>query len=241
MTQIMSHGSSQNMHQYPEFAIRPPETIEAKFEKAIQGPLWDHNQVWALSMLRFCTDEECAALSGVPERSLRLLQTAGVLYATKAPRAGGSFKRVWHLPEAAVAAALECLKRATNVDYATIAEISRDASDTLRKLFVNFTEMSEDDIREEFGAMLILSEGNAFHVQINKAVMGIDPALRDLWVGNVIPVSANQNGTWKAISRKNIDQRERFSSEFETARFHSVVNLKNVFTQFERDARKMRT
>jgi hypothetical protein len=41
------------------------------------------------------TDSELSAISGIPERSLRELQTYHFLYADKAPNKVGGFKRSW--------------------------------------------------------------------------------------------------------------------------------------------------
>src|ERR1700754_2420116 len=118
------------MAQYPDsvFGI-PGGKTDDTFDKVIARPFWDNpksvlDSMYSLSLARYCTDEECSGLSGVPERSLRLLQTERIIHATKAPLPGGSFKRVWHMPEVVIAAVVDNIKRATNFDYATVAKIS---------------------------------------------------------------------------------------------------------------------
>lgn len=232
------------MNQYPQFALQPPEKTEAPFDRATGGVLWGDTRsfasdMWALSALRFCTDKECSELSGVAERSLRLLQTTGVIHATRAPVGHGTHRRVWHVPEAAVATVLECLRRATGVDYSTIAKISVQAAVIIRMLFCDYVEFAEDDTRDEFDAALILTNGDSFYLQVNSAVQKVDPIVRERCIGQTLPIASVVDGEWKAVT--SADQRKRFAAAFDAARFHTVVSLKNVFQQFERDARKMRT
>lgn len=230
------------MQQYPPHAITPPETIELTFERVTQSRLWTNSvkrELAALSTSPFCTDQECSALSGVPERSLRLLQTTGVLHATKAPRTGGSFKRVWHLPEAAVAAAIESTKAATNLDYITVAGLLFEGAPLVRRLFVDYLEFSEQKL-DEFVASFMLTPKRDIALAVTKPLMAADPLLRDASPkgDGFIPVSKVVDGRATKVDRREY---ERFQTDFAASPFYTVVSLTNLFKQFERDARKMRT
>jgi hypothetical protein len=233
------------MPQYPDSALAPPQKIDDPFDKVIGGRIWVDSasllsSMYVPSLMRFCSDEECSLLSGTPERSLRLLQTARIIHATKAPLPGGSYKRVWHLPEVVAAAVVENIKAATNIDYATVAKISFEGSLIARMLFVDYLDMHKQRIGDEFSASLMLTPTHAVCLQINPALQTIDPELRKLSVGNgFIPVSSVKDGKSQTIER-SAQRVKQFVAEFESAKFYTVINLKNVFEQFERDARKMR-
>src|SRR4051794_24431745 len=92
--------------------LEPPAT-GPPYHDVVGSSLWEGHP--------YCTDDEAAVLSGVPVRSLRTLQTWEVIRATNAPHMGGGFRRVWHLPEVAVAAATHALKVAIGTDYPAVA------------------------------------------------------------------------------------------------------------------------
>lgn len=230
--------------------LQPPEKIETPYDQIVRAPLWPYDGLTAGGIdagewrMSFCTDQECSALSGVPERSLLVLQTAEVIRATKAPVGHGTHRRVWSLPEAAVATAIECLKKAAKIDYKTAAAITFQAAIVVRMCFVEFVKMSNDDSGHLFGANLIVTQNQNLFAQFSVGLMTVSPTLSGFAVPNtgLFPVSSMiEDGKMKTIDPNNEKQREAFVKAFEQARFATIVNLRNVFTQFERDARKMRT
>jgi hypothetical protein len=70
----------------------------------------------------FCSEEEAQEISGVTARSLRLLQTLGVIEADTLGIGGGSKRRAWRLHDVAVAAVVQQIKNATNLSYESVSE-----------------------------------------------------------------------------------------------------------------------
>src|SRR5258708_335081 len=121
----------QSMKQLTDTYLRPAEKIDTPYDEAVSGPLWRFDDFpfidkgWPTA---FCTDDECAALSGIPKPSLLALQPAEVIHATKAPIGHGSYRRVWPVHEVAVGAMVNCLKGVANVNFKAIAKISYQAA-----------------------------------------------------------------------------------------------------------------
>lgn len=229
--------------------LRYPEKIAIPYDQAMTGPLWPFDKFPSLSALdasdwpaTFCSDDECAALSGIPKPSLLTLQTAEVLQATKASIGHGSYRRVWPLREVAVAAAVNCLKSVAHVDVKAVAKISSQAAVITRTAFVNFVRMQIAK-RRDFGANIVLSENGNLALQISPGLGLFDQELGALAYSslNVIPIAVPKNGVWEAIDATKNAQRTPFFNAFNRARFQGHVVLGNVFVQFEEQARAMRT
>ncbi|MGK7058059.1 hypothetical protein AB4853_16480 [Bradyrhizobium sp. 1050_B9_N1_2] len=229
--------------------LRCPEKIAIPYDQALTGSLWPFDKYPSLSALdasdwpeTFCSDEECATLSGIPKPSLLSLQTAEVLQATKAPIGHGSYRRVWPLREVAVAASVNCLKSIAHVDVKAVAKISFQAAIITRIAFMNFVKMQIAK-NWAFGANIVLSENGNLGLQISDGLKDFDQGLGSLAYGslNVIPLAVPENGAWKAVDGTKNAQRTPFLNSFNRARFQGTVVLGNVFEQFERDARKIRT
>lgn len=233
--------------EYPKAVLQPPEKIDTPYHQAISGHLWVYDDIpphrimageWPI---KYCSHDECSVLTGVSERALLVLQTAGAIRATKAPLDGGSFKRVWHLPEVAAAATIECLKQAMNIDYIAAAKISLPVAEISRQAFVEFVKMKNDGIENQFGANLILSEGRYIFLLISDALRAIAPDLRRISVGNTfnaVPVATLKDGE---ISPAEVNgQKIWFANAVENARFEVAVKLRSVFRQFEQQAKALR-
>lgn len=225
--------------------LRPPEKLDRAYADVTSETLWAYDGVFQncdWPPLRFTTDQECSALSGVPERSLLTLQTAGVIHATKAPIGGGTHRRVWHMSEVAAAAAVECLKMATNINYQTTADVAYQASVVIKLAFLHYVNFQNIGALDEYRAEIILSHNQNFYIELSDMLRLTEAGFRNSGVaGNIIPIAAIDNGTSKAIAHDNYKQKEKFVKALESSRFRTTVNLKNVFQQFEQQAKKLRT
>lgn len=228
----------------PDAYLRPAEKIDTPYSEATAGQVWPFDKLPSASKWppSYCTDEECTELSGIPRPSLLALQTAEVVYATKAPIGHGSYRRVWPVHEVAVAAMVNCLKSVANVDFKAVAKISFQAAVITRVVFLDYVKM-RDRGYQGFGANLVLAENKSLSLQISPGLRAFNPDLGQLAKDGTlaIPLAAPHGGTWKLIDSTNEAHHKRFSEIFEHARFQGTVLLGNVFQQFERDARKMRT
>lgn len=233
----------QNMDSKDAF-IRPPEKISTPYQDVTSQPLWDFDKDFASAEwppMRFCTDEECSRLSGVPERSLLTLQTAEVIHSTKSSAGAGASRRVWHVAHVAAAATVECLKRATGIDYPTAAKITFQASLFARVAFFHYLNLGKIGKLDQFQADLILSHNSLLFLEVSKTLRAIEPAFRECAVGNIIAFAGIEDGESKSADLNNARQQQGLIDALSNSRFRVVINLKNVFEQFERDARKMRT
>jgi hypothetical protein len=251
--------------------LKPPEALDRLYEQVTaQRPLWPYDEAELLPgawPLTFCSDEECAALSGIPERSLRILQgwrpvgavgqaaidqrsaPIPVLTSTKVPLGQGPYRRVWHLPEAATAAALQCLKLASGVEYRMLAAVTYHAGMFARLAFFNYVKLRQIGAPlDQFGAELILAGNSNLYMAVSALLALDDPNLGEEAIDGVIPIANIEDGVAKRIplareARGNpqfSDMRRRHRDALERARFRVTVDLKNVFERFEHAARKMR-
>lgn len=223
--------------------IRPPEKILDPYQVVTSEPLWDFDRDYAPAEwppARYCTDEEAAALSSVPERSLLLLQTAEVIHACKASAGAGPNRRVWHLAHVAAATVVECIKRASGLDYRGTAQIAREASIYTRNAFYWYLNLQKIKKLGAFSAELIV-EDRAVFLKVSKNLRLIDPVLRNFATkGNTLSIAEIENGVSTPIDPENLERQQAALAALNDSRFQITVNLKNVFAKFERQARELR-
>lgn len=224
---------------------RPPEKLDRPYSEVVGEPIWVYDGEFTPATwppLVYVNDEECSQLSGVPERSLLTLQTAKILHATKAPIGGGTHRRVWHLSEAAAAAMIECFRKATNINYPTTAKIVYEASVVTKVAFLSYLNLKKIESLDQFEADIILGHNRNIYLHVSDAVRLGEAAFRKLAIGenNIIPFAGIENGESKLIDPKNSKQRTASLEALTRSRFRTTINLKNVFTEFERQARMLR-
>lgn len=194
-----------------DYFFDPPERIDTSFDDVTHEPMWPYDDGVVLG---FASDEECSLLSGVPERSLRTLQTAGVIKATRVPIGHGTHRRMWHLPEAVVALTVENLRRATNWDYPNLGRVSQHIAQEVRSSFFIYVFNK----KQTYDWKIILADNSAFFA-------------------NDRPIAEIEDSKSKAVKASD---RMRLLALLENSRIQVIVNLKNVFWEFENRARLMR-
>jgi len=217
-----------------ENVLEPPATAPP-YHDVVGSSLWDGHP--------YCTDYEAAVLSGVSERSLRTLQTVEVIRATNAPHMGGGFRRVWHLPEVAVAAATHALKVAIGTDYPAAAGPIFFASHAVRGLYFDHWQRSRLDAslkwRANWAASLTLASHRWMFVAVPADLAGSDDWADFLGEGLSTPVSGVFRGEWQPIVP---DTRWVGIAHKRLAKAHykTVVNLSSIFADLQRGAKRIR-
>lgn len=256
----------------PDFFVRPPETVNGPYEGVVNDYLWyspfptrkvptktreelKDDPIWSMGdgnpyrdampglHQLFCTDGEAAKLSGVPERSLRTLQTAGIIAASRAPMLSGGFKRMWHLPEVAAAAAVECMKRATGFDYKTAGAVMHQSAVYAKLAFFYYAKLGINGYPDYFDADIIFAEGKVFALSVSDGLIGACEIFRLLAEGkNLIPVAVIEDGKVVGLIDRDTPTANRKATRIlvKYARFRTTVSLKQVFWNFEHVARELR-
>jgi hypothetical protein len=229
--------------------LRPATKIDQPYDLVTTGPLWPFDDIdkpfakladeWSET---FCTDDEMVELTKIPLASLLALQTAEVVYATKAPVSHGTHKRVWLLQEAAVGSMVFCLKSVARIDFKKIAKIASHASAITRVAFADYVKMRTTGQGRHFGANIVLSENRNISLQISEGLKEFDSLMSSLSVGplNIIPFAEVHHDRATSVDYKDAEHVRRFVASFHNAKYSGTVMLGNVFTQFEQQARTLR-
>jgi hypothetical protein len=222
--------------------IRPPEKVDIPYADLMSGAFWDftprEGEPWPAA--RFCSDDECVALSGVPLPSLLTLQTAEAIHVTRAPVGGGTHRRVWHVSHVAAASMIDALRKATGLNYRTAGIFTFHASLYTRIAFFNFLKLREASALDQFHADLIFMNGTMFLMRVSPTLQVLDSTFRTPDGSDTFPIAGVQDGNSAGFDPANAKLRSKIMDAFGRARFSVTINLKNVFLDLETKARALR-
>lgn len=192
-----------------------PESVTTPFDDLVDAPL-NANE------LPFLSDEEASSVASITPRTLRTLQSVGLITATKAPLKGGGYRRVWQLPEVALAAAAHFLKSATNVDYEVAGELLSHCSGDLKDIFVTVWR-HRDKPRDLYVAanLSMFPSAGLFLVRQTSPTEQTQ----------VIPVARLDKGEVQRIERDTPDSRAATSRAFNLSIVQMDVRLGVLFSQ----------
>jgi len=235
-----------------EYWLRPPEVAAETHDEATSGPCW--YDTWSEGdRLHYVTDAEASALSGVPERSLLVLQDADIIRATQAPKANGGYKRVWHVPEVARATILEEYRRASGSNYRDCATNLWHAAFVANEMLAVYCGLEDHPSKlAVFAPELHLAPSTvslfapkSTQVLLQRATIDDAPELPEIHQfdeNDFAMVAALDRGEWKAAVKDEAPQAyERVRQRFYAEPHVVVLRLSRIFRSLEIKAKQLRT
>ena len=214
------------------------------YEEAVTGSVWyEHGSDW--ERVRYLTDEEATALSGVPERSLRTLQTAMIAEATRAPLQAGGHKRVWHLPEVVAAAVVENFKMASGLNYKEAAALLRPATIFIKSAFLDYCNLPDLTGKyRDYSIELIVADHNKIFGRYSDLVRSNVSAQLQRPDRDGISVIGfkDSKDIWRAVDTVETPKiHEQLRKNYDASNFMTVIRLSTIFRRLEIKSQKLRT